>query len=215
MTTKLGIFNGALRLCKERKLASLTENREPRRLLDDAWGDITTTGAVRLCLEFGQWTFATRTQRLDYSPSVEPDFGFRRAFDQPDDMVDVCAVCSDEYLRQPLLRYADERHYWYADLDEIYVSYVSSHSSYGGDLSLWPETFVKLVEAQLADEICGNLTGADSQRVAKALKDAKRDARSGDAMRKPTRFPPEGAWNMSRRWGSSGWDRGSRSRLIG
>lgn len=199
MTTKLGLYNGALRLCKERKLASLTENREPRRLLDDAYGDGSTEGVVKLCLELGQWTFAMRTQRLDYSPSVEPDFGYRRAFDQPTDMVDICAVCSDEYLTQPLIRYTDERHYWYCDLDTIYISYVSNHASYGADLSLWPETFAKFVEAQLATEIVGNLTGADSQAVAKALKDAKRDAMSGDAMRKPTRFPPEGSWNASRR----------------
>lgn len=213
MATKLSVYQGALRLCRERKLASLTENREPRRLLDDAYGDIVSTGAVRLCLEFGQWTFATRTQRLDYSPSVEPDFGYRRAFDQPADMVRPCAICADEYLKHPLLNYHDERHYWYADLDEIYASYVSSHSSYGGDLSLWPETFVKLVEAQLASEIVGSLTGADSQAVEKALKRAKLDAKSGDAMRKPTRFLPEGSWNSSRR----GWsgDRGNQHRLIG
>jgi hypothetical protein len=212
--TKFSLFNGALRLCKQRKLSSLTEDCKARRLLDDAWGDGSTTGVVKLCLEYGQWTFATRTQRLDYSPSVEPPFGYRRAFNQPDDMVDVIAVCRDEYLRDPLLGYADERHFWYADLDTIYVSYVSSHTSFGGDLSLWPESFCKLVEATLADEICGDLTGADSERVAKALKDAELRARSGDAMRKPTRFLPEGSWNASRRYGTSR-DRGNPNRLIG
>lgn len=213
--TKLGLYNGALRLCKERKLSSLTEDRKPRHLLDDAWGDGATTGAVRWCLEFGQWTFATRTQELTYSPSVEPDFGYRRAFNQPEDMVRPTAICSDEFLQQPLLRYADERQFWYCDLDVIYISYVSSDAGYGGDLSLWPETFAKLVEAKLAEEICGDLTGADSDKVEKSLKEAKTDAKSGDAMRKPTRFAPEGAWNRSRRYGSQRFDRGSSHRLIG
>ncbi len=46
VTTKLQIFNGALRMCGERKLASLSEDRQPRRLLDDEWAD----GAVDYCL---------------------------------------------------------------------------------------------------------------------------------------------------------------------
>lgn len=208
MTTKLSVYNGALRLCKERRLASPSENREPRRLLDDAWD-----GSVRKCLQMGQWTFGTRTQRLDYSPSVEPEFGYRRAFNQPEDMVRVTAICSDEYFRQPLLAYADERHYWYCDLDTIYIRFVSNAAEYGLDMSLWPESFVKYLEADLADEIVGNLTDADSDKVSKKCKIAKREALSLDAMNKPTAFPPEGGWNRARRGG--GGYRGSSNRLIG
>lgn len=211
MTTKLGLYNGALRLCKERKLASLSENREPRRLLDEAYGDGSTTGAVKACLQMGQWTFAMRTIKLDYSPSVEPDFGYRKAFDQPVDMVRVSAVCSDEYFKYPLLEYADERAFWFADLDTIYVRYVSNDASYGADLSLWPESFVKLVEAYLAQEIVGNLTGADSQNVARVYKDSKTNALSQDAMNKPTAFTPSGSWSSARRGGSSNRSRWSGS----
>lgn len=213
MTTKLGLYNGALRLCKERKLASLAENREPRRLLDDAWGDGATNGTVKRCLQMGQWTFAMRTIMLDYSPSVEPDFGYRRAFDQPEDMVRVSAVCEDEYFEKPLTRYADERHFWFADLDTIYVRYVSNDASYGADLSLWPESFAKLVEADLAQEVVGSLTGADSQAIALAFKTAKSDAKSLDAGNKPTVFLPEGSWASARRGGYRGPRIGNR--LIG
>lgn len=214
MTTKLSVYNGALRLCKERRLASLSEQREPRRLLDDAYGDITTTGVVRFCLQSGQWTFATRAQMLDYTPSVEPDFGYRRAFNKPIDYVRTTAICEDEFFKQPLLEYADEREYWYSDLDTIYIKYVSDDPSYGGDLSLWPESFVHLVEASLAMEICGSLTGADSEFVARMYKKAKSDAMSQDAMAKPTVMLPPGNWVTSRRLG---WnrDRGSRHSLLG
>jgi hypothetical protein len=206
MTTKLGLYNGALRILSERKLASLTENREPRRLLDDAYGDGQTEGSVKLCLELGQWTFAMRTVQIDYSPSVEPPFGYRYAFDQPSDMVDVCGIYQDEYCQQPLLHYADERHYWYCDLQTIYVQYVSNHTSYGADLSLWPETFTKAVEADLAREIAGNLTqGENKIKLADyAFQTALRNAKSGDAMRKPTKFMPQGGWVTARR---SGWPR--------
>jgi hypothetical protein len=204
--TKLDLYNGALRILKERKLASLTENREPRRLLDDAWGDGSTNGAVRFCLEMGQWTFATRTVQIDYSPSVTPSFGYRYAFDRPTDVVRVAAVCQDEYFTTPLLEYVDERNYWYASLQTIYVKYVSNHASYGADLSLWPETFSQLVQAQLAREIAASLTqGLDGVKVANAAwAEAKREPRSIDAMNKPTAFPPVGAWVSSRR-GRSSW----------
>ena len=197
---KLDIYNSALRVLKERKLASLTENREPRRLLDDAYGDGSTNGAVRYCLEMGQWTFATRTVQIDYSPSITPSFGHRYAFDRPTDLVRVCAVCQDEFFTTPLLNYVDERHYWYASQQTIYVKYVSNGASYGADLSLWPEVFADLVEAYLAKEIAGNLTqGDDKVRLANAFwKEAKREARSFDAMNKPTAFPPPGEWVTSR-----------------
>jgi len=201
MMTKLQLYNGALRLCGERKIASLAENREPRRLLDDAYGDGSTNGSVRRCLELGQWTFAMRTIQLDYSPSIEPSFGFLRAFDQPTDMVNVAGIAEDEFFNVPLTQYADERQYWYAHLDTIYVKYVSNHTDYGADLSLWPQVFADMVEADLAREIVVNLTGGDVDKVEKKFKDAKTRAMSNDAMKKPTAFLPMGSWASSRHQG--------------
>ena len=37
MITRLQLYNSALLLLGERNLASLSENREPRRLLDHVW----------------------------------------------------------------------------------------------------------------------------------------------------------------------------------
>ena len=201
MTDQLSLYNGSLRLCKERKLVSLSENREPRRLLDAAWGDGQTNGAVKYCLEMGQWTFATRTVQIDYSPSVEPPFGYRYAFDQPEDLVKVTGVFTEEMSRLPLTDYADERHFWFAHLETIYVSYVSNSVEYGTDMSLWPEVFAKLVEAYLANEIVGNLTQGENAKamVEKKWKEAKLQARSFNAMSRPTVFPPEGSWVGSRR----------------
>lgn len=198
--TKLGLYNGALRILKERKLASLTEAREPRRLLDDAYGDGSTNGAIRYCLEMGQWTFATRSVQIDYSPSVTPSFGYRYAFDRPTDLVRVTAVCQDEYFTVPLLQYVDERNYWYASQQTIYVKYVSNHATYGADLSLWPESFVKTVEAYLAKEIAATLTTDDKiiQRAYQIWDAEEKKANSIDAMNKPTSFPPAGAWVSSR-----------------
>ena len=68
MPSQLSIYNGALSILGERKLASLTENREPRYKLDDVWGN----DLIRRVLQMGQWNFAKRTIELDASPSVTP-----------------------------------------------------------------------------------------------------------------------------------------------
>src|SRR3546814_15520749 len=93
--TQLSLYNGALRLCGEAKLANLTEDREPRYVLDDVWDD----GALRHCLQQGLWNFAMRTVEAEYSPSVEPSFGFRRAFDKPIDWVRPAAMARSEERR--------------------------------------------------------------------------------------------------------------------
>ena len=204
MASKLSIYNDALRLCSERKLTSLTENREAKRLLDAAWSDGRTEGSVKRCLEMGQWAFARRTQQTDYSPSITPSFGYRYAFNQPNDMVRVCGVFQDEYCTTPLLQYVDERRYWYADLQTIYVQFVSNDISYGADLSLWPETFAKTVAADLAHEIVGNLTQDDktAARVVREWTYWMKEAKAIDAMNRPTQYLPQGSWLRSRLRGS-------------
>lgn len=195
--TKLSLFNGALGFfVGERELSSLTENREPRRLLDAAWNN----GAVDYCLEQGQWNFAMRTARVDYDPDLTPDFGYRRAFSKPDDWVRTAALCSDEYFNCPLTRYSDEVGYWFSDLDVIYVRYVSNDAAYGNDLSRWPKSFTHYVESHLALRISKRLTQSTTDR--EALKKESRklliDARSKDAMNEATSFMPQGRWSAAR-----------------
>jgi len=87
MTTRLKLYNEALRICGETSLASLTEDREPRHLLDEVWDN----GGVKACLEAGQWRFALRTIQLDYDADITPEFGLQRAFQKPTDW---CATSS-------------------------------------------------------------------------------------------------------------------------
>jgi hypothetical protein len=198
--TKLRLYNAALRLCKERKLATLTDNREGRRLLDEAWGDGATNGSVRRCLEMGQWTFATRTAQIDYSPSVAPTFGYRYAFEEPEDFVRLAGIYEDEFCHCPLTQYSSERAYWYCDLQTIYVQYISNHADYGADLSLWSENFAKTVEADLAHEIVGNLTqGREAKAdVVSEWQYWKKEAGAFDAMNRPTKRLPPGSWIRAR-----------------
>lgn len=196
MTSKLTLYNGSLRLLGERRLLTLTEDRPARRYLDDAWDD----GLVDDALEQGFWNFATRSVEMQASASVEPEFGYRYAFQKPDDYIRTAALCTDEFFKHTLNEYTDEAHYWFADYDTLYLQYISNDVDYGLNMANWPGTFVALVEAMLADEVKELVTGNDGKydRIKKALKDARIDARSKDAMNQPVKFAPAGTWVSAR-----------------
>lgn len=215
MASKLGIFNKALtQHLGERKLASLAENRESRRVLDDIWD----VGLIKSCLEAGQWKFAKRTQKLTYNPDVTPAFGHKFAFDKPSDFVRLAGMYSDEFCQQPLLRYQEEAGQWFASLQDIYVEYISIDNAYGNDLSAWPESFTDFVAASLAlrasSRIQGNAT--DKEGLGSVTGSLLKAALSKDAMEGPTKFLPEGTWNAARRGNTGPFrDRGSRNSLTG
>lgn len=216
MTDRLSLYNGALRECGERKLASLSENREPRRLLDDIWQ--AGEGVVRYVLQRKQWRFGRRSLELAADPAIEPAFGYQFAFAWPDDHCRTCGVFSEERLETPLLNYQTEGRFWYADQDPIWVTYVSDDASYGGDLSIWPPNFVLYVETYMASLIAHRLTGSKANRndLIKLAAMRLKEAANTDAMEGPTVFPPVGSWVRARMAGrTSRLDRGSRSRLIG
>ena len=212
MTDQLSLYNGALAVLGARKLANLTENREPRHKLDDIWA----RDAVERCLQEGQWNFATRSMQPAISASVTPSFGFTNAFEKPDDFIRTTGVCTDEYFSNPLTRYTDETGFWFADEDVIYIRYVSNDNKYGKDFAIWPHNFTRFVEHWIAYEVAPRLAGLDfdDAKLANRLKNAKKAAKGTDAMEESVVFPPPGTWVRSR-WGAVGGDRGSRNRLIG
>lgn len=223
-TSRLQIYNGALLLCGERFLASLSEEREPRRLLDNVWA----ADGVRYCLEQGEWQFAMRTQQIEYDPDTEPPFGYLRGFTKPDDWVATHAVCSDPYFRMPLLRYSDEVTMWFSDLDTIYVKFVSDDEDYGRNMGKWPQTFCEYVNAYFASQVINKLTGVDKKKV-EFLFGRPGDPKGGElgrrllvaksraALTKSTQIPAESRWNRARggRGGGPMGDGGTSGGLIG
>ncbi len=215
-TDRLKIYNGALLLVGELRLnpsTGLTENREARYLLDEVWND----GGVRYCIEQAQWHFAMRASRLDYNPSVDPDWGYQRAFDKPTDWVATSGVFEDEYMRNPLLDYADEVSYWFCDRDEIYVRYVSDDAAYGMDFAKWPATFTDYVKAYFAGRIVHKIPNA-AAKIEFLLGPVGREdkgwvnrcllvAKNKSAMAQPATFPSRGTWARARH---AGMNRGSR-----
>lgn len=221
-TDRLKIYNGALLLCGDLRLQNLSESREPRRLLDDVWND----GGVRFCLEQAQWHFAMRSSELDYEPSIQPSWGFRRAFTKPSDWVSTSGVFQDEYMRAPLTQYADEVSYWFADNDVIYVKYVSDAATFGMDFAKWPATFTEYVKAYFASKVIHKLPGAKN-RIEFLLGPPGREdkghlnhclltAKNRAAMTQPTTFPTRGTWAQARHAGMHrSRDGGNSNQLIG
>ena len=221
-TDRLKIYNGALQIIGDRRLAGLSENVKARHELDAVWQD----GGVQYCLEQAQWNFAMRTAMITYDPDVDPAFGYQHAFEKPTDWVNTSAVCQDEYYNVPLLQYADEVGWWFADITPIYVKFVSNGDDYGMNLAKWPYSFTEFVKHYFASKVVMALTtdknkqqtllGPPGRPDAGLLGNALLTAKNRDAMAKPAQRPAQGGWSKSRQggWGT-GMDGGPGGNLIG
>lgn len=202
-TSQLTLYNEALRFLGQPQLSGLTDAVETRRLLDNVWDE----NARKHVLEQGNWNFATRARKFDKDTSVDPAFGFNYAFAKPSDWVRTVQLCSDEYFQAPLTdpQFVDEQSYWYSDIDPIYVRYVSSDTSYGYDLSLWPQSFIRYVGAYLGVEIAPRVIQARTliADFEEKMKDRLVEARSKDALNEGVKFHPQGSWVTARRSGLS------------
>lgn len=213
-TSKLDIYNVALRFLGERSLDSLTEDGEPRRELDAVWS---SANGIRFFLQQGRWKFAMRTQQIDADASVDTQFGYQNAFQLPDDFVHLDMLSADEYFSEPLFRYEIEAGYIFADEDPLYIRFISDDDDYGGNYANWPETMALWAGCWIATQIAPRLTsGAKLEDLMRMERKLLVDARSKEAVQSPTRFPPAGSWVNARhsyRYGRR--DRGRRNTLIG
>lgn len=211
MAVKLAIWNSALREIGDGKLSDTGEPEKKARLLADVFSDV-----VGDCLEAGQWNFAIRSVEVEADTGLAPAFGFTYGFAKPDDWVRTTALSDDPQRYVGLDRYDDKGNTWEADVDTIYVNYVSDSGDYGLNLSRWPRSFARFVELSLAQRVVEDLTqnASKKEELDKDVKDALAIAKSRDAIADAQpRYPPLGSWNSSR--SGSTRDRGSRTRLIG
>jgi hypothetical protein len=215
-TSQLSLYQGALAFLGQPELASLTENREPRHLLDRFYTD---DDGIKIVLEHADWNFATRTVKVEFDSALTPDFGLNRAFSKPTDWVRTSQQANDEYFTTPLVdhQFKDEQGYWFADIDTIYVRYVSDDDSYGRDLSLWPSSFVEYFQAYMAMRIAPRLDIAEASKdkLEERVERLYKSAASKDARNEGIKFPPESGWPRSRRGRYGQRDIGSRGRLTG
>lgn len=211
--TRLSIYNGACAVIGERALVSTTEVRESRRALDDIWD----RGGVGTCLAMGLWKFATRGIQWNFSPDFTPPWGYQCAFNLPADWVRWVAVCQDPYFSVPLIQYSNEGQFFFCDLQQLWVRYVSNDAKFGMNLSVWPDAFQRYVEAYFGAGIAQRITG-DEKKTKKA--EEVRDefltkAKSTDAMNEATAMLPAGNWRQARHGRRTNAERGNPYSLYG
>ena len=193
--SQIGIYNIALRWLEERKLASLTENRESRRYMDDEY-----EGNIVYCLSQGNFNFSRRLVQIQAETTIAPNFGYEFAFHKPSDWNHTFQV-SDNEAFNPLLRdYDDLNNYWYSNISPIYVCYISNDPDYGFNVGLWTPVFTEYVGVRLALLCAPRLKQAKDkvEDIRKAVKAAKAEAVSTDGQDLPPGRPPYGTWVQSR-----------------
>lgn len=201
MATKLGLYNGALRRIKQARLETISDDVEARYLLDDCYA-----GIVGFCLEAGLWNFAQRSVEITPDDDLTPSWGYNNSFVKPDDYIRLVAISDNEMMDPPLDNYLDENSGWHANVDPLYVTYISRDVSLGGfNLALWPESFARAVEHRLALEVAPHLTamGTDAMRLlGKDFDRLMRNARTMDAVNQPIQRSPVGRLVRARMGGS-------------
>lgn len=199
MTSKLALYNLALRHLGESKLQSLSEAREPRYVFDDLYDHATS-----YCLGRASWNFAMRAVSMTESGTITPTFGYTYAFEKPSDWVKTYQVSGEPTFRWPLQEFVDEAGVIYANCTPLYLKYISSDASYGMNLAAWPENFTYFVSQHLAS--LGWKIANDKDLRDALKKEAKRScavAASSDATDEPPQSPPPGSWATSRGPGRS------------
>jgi len=214
MATKLGLYNGALMEIGAERLASATEAKESRYVLDVVYDNV-----IADCLEAGDWNFAIREVKAAADTTVTENFGFSETIGKPTDWVRTVGLSANESYWPPLMdhQYQDMVSYWATNVTPIYVKYVSNNASYGLDLTIWPRSFARFVEVALAERIVLriNQNSSDKERLEKTtLPRARRDALNKDAMNEGMKFKRVSSWNNARGGGASR-ERGNTSSFTG
>lgn len=196
MPTILQLYNEALAHCKHERLTSVSEDVPGRHYCDLHYESV-----LKYMIEQGYWNFALRSVHITYDPDVAPAFGFTHAFDKPTDFVKTYQISTSETFDPPCADWIDENNAFFADLDEIYLRYVSnSDDGYGYDLDRWTAKFQLAFTSELAYRILPNLAGSrtDMEDVFKAKEAYRNEALSYEAQREPSRRPPLGRWATNR-----------------
>jgi hypothetical protein len=208
MATKLGLYNKAALHLGQRRLSALTDDVEFRYEMDNEYTD-----ALDFCLRQGFWNFAMNAVSMD--SDITPEFGYTYGFTKPTDWARTYVMSSNENFDPPLMDYQDQNAFWMADVDPIYVRYVSTTK--GTDLGIFPVDYAEYVGAYLAWKVYKRVTGSGDETRAMfektVLKKALARAKGNDAIDQAPGSYPQGAWASSR--GGWGGERGKRGQLIG
>lgn len=179
MATKLGVYQDALRLLGDVRLATTSDDVESRYALDDAWDD-----AIVYMLRYAPWRFALAT--TDPTQSGAGVGGFTYGFTKPADWLRTHAIFVDASGRECPVDVKEQAGSWSANVDSITVRYISDDYTDPGD---WTENFASALAAYLAFTCCERITG-DAERTEKLGEYARSEANRAASLD----ADPEDAW---------------------
>ncbi len=144
--TKLSLYNDALLLTGERRLATATDAVPSRYELDIAYDD---PAAADYCLELAKPKFSLLTAKLS-SPVTPTNHALANEYTLPSDYISIYKAYSEAELDNEIHRYIIEAQTIACDVaTNIWLRYVSN----GRALTIWTPSFAGVVSAYLAKSI--------------------------------------------------------------
>jgi len=200
-TTKLKLYNNAIRNCEQTPISALTEVVEPRLRCDDFYDDV-----LVWILEQQFWRSAMRTVQIDLNESLDPAFAYDYGHDLPTDFVRKQVISSDEFLKYPIdeqiggSSYLMEGGVIWTNSTPIYMRYVSNDSSYGLDLTAWTDGMAEAFGYELAARVAPFLTGSTEKANELHETALAKAGRAGtfDSLQQTTARIREGNWSQTR-----------------
>jgi len=155
---KLALYNNALTLIGQRTLTGLTEEREPRYILDGVYD----LDAIEYCLEIVKPVFARKTVLLS-SPAVSTEHDLDSVHTLPSDYITITGIYSDSKLDQPISRYIIEGNTLACEYDSVYLRYISD--DHVASFTNWSPSFSRVVSAYLARESSEKLSPSQTDGI--------------------------------------------------
>lgn len=187
-----GIYNGALQILSVAKIPTGSSDHPARVALDTA----VESKAVESVLEDTSWRFGFTSVKIEYDPSIEPEWGYRYAFNKPGDVHRLIGVYYDENLINKLPHYIEDEANFYASVSTLYVSYVST--DWLTQPTSWPAYFSRLVSARIAKDAAGVVNAQRQLYADDEYQTRLKSAMSNDAVQSPPQVIAEGSWVRSR-----------------
>lgn len=191
--SKLALYNNALLLLGQRKLAAVDEDRPPRHYLDGAYD----LGAIEFCLEVAQPYFARKTVELDTS-AVSAEHALDNVFTLPTDFVTVYRVYSDDTLDTPVDRYIIEDNTLACSHDTIYLRYISD--TYVTTFDYWSPSFAAVVSAYLASQVAIKIAPSKYEGLEAYFQDRVKVTQELDSGKEPDQRPSTPEVTLTEAW---------------
>lgn len=167
--SQLDAYNRVLVALGERRIASTSEQREPRRVLDDLYTD-----CIQYCLEQGMWNFAMVSTALS-AASSGAFMSYTTQFTKPSDLIHLFMASISSTFDPPLTGdYIDQGGSWYSNATSaLYVRYTSNGASFGANTALWTQSFGTYLVHTIAHWAALRITGSPAIEAAMERKAAR------------------------------------------